>query len=325
MKNELLGLLPLLKGKKILVLGDIMLDKYIWGEVFRISPEAPVPIVHVTKESYVPGGAANVANNIVGIGGEAYVCSVVGQDRSGKVLIEELEKRGIKTGAVVEEDSRPTIQKIRVMGGRQQLLRMDRENSDYVGQETEKKLIDKIMPLLDSVDAVVISDYAKGAITEKVMEIIRKCCNETKKPVIVDGKPVHKSWFRDLTIITPNTNEAIEMSGIVIRNEEDVVSVGKKLMEELNTNVLITQGEKGMTLFEKKGGVSGIPTKAREVYDVSGAGDTVVGVLALCLASGIDLSKASLLANYAAGVVVGKIGTATASLEEVKEAIENDS
>jgi len=323
MKNELLGLLPLLKGKKILVIGDIMLDKYIWGEVFRISPEAPVPIVHVTKETYVPGGAANVANNIVSIGGEAYVCSVVGQDRSGKVLIEELEKRGIKTEAIIEDTSRPTIQKIRVMGGRQQLLRMDKENSAYINEETEQNVIDKLKMLLDSMDAVVISDYAKGVVTEKLMENIRKYCFETKKPVIVDGKPVHKSWFKDLTIITPNTNEAIEMSGIVIKNDGDVTSAGKKLMEELNTNVLITRGEKGMTLFEKSGNVTNIPTKAREVYDVSGAGDTVVSIMSLALAAKIDLVNAAHLANYAAGIVVGKLGTATVSIEELEQMIAN--
>jgi D-beta-D-heptose 7-phosphate kinase/D-beta-D-heptose 1-phosphate adenosyltransferase len=324
MKNELLSLLHLLKGKKILVIGDIMLDKYIWGEVFRISPEAPVPIVHVTKETYVPGGAANVANNIVSIGGEAYVCSVVGQDRSGKALVDELEKRGIKTEAIVEDGNRPTIQKIRVMGGRQQLLRMDKENSDYVDSEIEEKIIDKIKTLLSSVDAVVISDYAKGVITEKLMENVRKYCIETKKPVIVDGKPVHKLWFKDLTIITPNTNEAIEMSGIVIKKDDDVVSVGKRLMEELNTNVLITRGEKGMTLFDKEGKISDIPTKAREVYDVSGAGDTVVGVLSLGLASGMDLNSASQIANYAAGIVVGKLGTATVSIEELEQMIRNE-
>jgi len=323
MKNELLSLLPMIKGKKILVIGDVMLDKYIWGEVFRISPEAPVPIVHVTKETFVPGGAANVANNIVSVGGEAYVCSVVGQDRSGKVLIEELEKRGIKTEAIIEDSNRPTIQKIRVMGGKQQLLRMDKENSDYVSAETEAKIIDKIRTLLNSADAIVISDYAKGVVTEKLMENIRKYCIEANKPVIVDGKPKHKMWFRDLTIITPNTNEAIEMSGIVMKKDGDVISVGKKLMEELNTNVLITRGEKGMTLFEKKGAIANIPTKAREVYDVSGAGDTVVGVLALGLAAGIDLENAAHLANYAAGIVVGKLGTATVSIEELEQMIRN--
>lgn len=324
MKNELTGLLPLLHGKKILVIGDIMLDKYVWGEVFRVSPEAPVPIVHVTKETFVPGGAANVANNIASLGGIAYIASVIGKDVSGKILLNELEKRGTKIEGIIKDEKRPTIQKIRIMGGRQQLLRMDRENSDYLEPEIETNLLNELEELLNLVDVIIISDYAKGIITEKLMDYIRAYSIRTRKPVIIDGKPKHKYWFKDLTIITPNIREAIEMSGIIQKTDEDVTAIGKKLMEELNTNVLITKGEKGMTLFEKTGETINIPTKAREVYDVSGAGDTVVGTLALCLAANINLKNAAEISNYAAGIVVGKIGTASVSLEELKSAIEND-
>ena len=311
MNSELIGILNSFKGKNILVIGDIMLDKYIWGKVERISPEAPVQIVNVEKEDYLPGGAANVANNISALNGNAFMVGIVGKDNEANILLEELKKRNINTNGIFTDNSKPTTQKVRILGQKQQLLRMDYEKRDYLNKEMENNILNFIKEKISKIDAIIISDYAKGVITKNLIDQIKSIANS--KIIVVDPKPKHKDFYKDVSLVTPNLKETKEM----VEKEEDLV-------KELNTTILITKGEKGMSLYEKDGNITNIPTKAKEVYDVSGAGDTVVATLVLALSSNATPKQASILANHAAGITVGKVGTSTVSIREIKNSLEND-
>ena len=313
--NELISILNNFKGKNILVIGDIMLDKYIFGNVERISPEAPVQVLDVEKEDYVPGGAANVANNIAALQGNAIMVGTVGNDHSKDILIKELKKRNINTEGIFTDENKPTIQKVRVLGQKQQLLRIDYEKRGYLNKELEENILNFIKQKTN-IDAIIISDYAKGVITKELMNQIKEIAKN--KIIIVDPKPKHKEFYKNVTLVTPNLKEAKEMA-----KKEDINEIGKQLIAELNTNILITTGEKGMSLFENNE-TTNIPTKAKEVYDVSGAGDTVVATLALALTSGATPKQAAILANHAAGITVGKLGTSTVTIEEIKQDLEND-
>ena len=324
-KSRLLRIIGQFKGKKILVIGDIMLDKYIWGEVSRISPEAPVQVVNVLRESYAPGGAANVANNIAALNAKDFMVGIVGNDNAKDSLISELEKREIDVEGIFTEKNKPTIQKVRVIGRSQQLLRFDYEEKGYVNADTEKNILDFILGKIDGADAVIVSDYAKGVITKNLMEKIIKISMEKNKIVIVDPKPRHKDFYKNSTLITPNHTEAHQMTNLEEEEntDNDAGKMGKRLIKELNSNVLITRGEKGMSLFEKNGEITHIPAYAKEVYDIVGAGDTSVAFLTLALASGASFKEGAIIANHAAGITVGKIGTSTVSIEELRESIEN--
>ncbi|MBS3096374.1 bifunctional hydroxymethylpyrimidine kinase/phosphomethylpyrimidine kinase [Candidatus Woesearchaeota archaeon] len=306
MKQRLLKILEQFKNKKILVIGDIMLDKYIWGDVSRISPEAPVQVVNVMRETYEAGGAANVANNVSALTGNAFMAGIAGNDEAKRILLDELSKKGIDTGGIFLDKDKPTTQKVRIIGKSQQLLRVDYEKKEHVHKDIEGKMISFLDKIIKQVDVIVVSDYAKGVIT---------------KAVIVDPKPKHKDLYANVTLVTPNNAEASEMTGIE-DGDESVLEMGSKLLKYLNANVLVTRGEKGMSLFEKDGITTHIPAKAKEVYSIIGAGDTVVATIALALASGADLKEAATLANIAAGIKVGKIGTASVSIEEIKREIE---
>ena len=310
------------KKKNILVIGDIILDKYIFGKVERISPEAPVPIIAVEREKYVPGGAANAASNVAGLGGNAILMGIVGDDMARDVLIDEARKRGIDTQAVITDAKKPTIQKIRVVGQNQQLLRIDYEDNDYIEKDVNDKLLEKLEGI-KKVDAIIISDYAKGTITRELMEKLKEYSKKRDAFLLIDPKPRHKGFYKGCSLITPNKKEAEELSGMHIETKEDLEKAGKRLIEELGCNVLITMGEKGMSLFEKNKQALHIPTVAKEVFDVSGAGDTVIATLSLAISSGASLKEAAILANYAAGIKVGKLGTATVSISELKASLEN--
>ncbi len=323
MKQKLLKILENFRNKKILVIGDIMLDKYIWGEVSRISPEAPVQVVNAIKETFDAGGAANVANNVSALSGKAFMVGIAGNDESKNILLDELKKKEVNTDGIFIDNEKPTIQKIRIMGRGQQLLRVDYEKKEHVHQSIESSIIKFLQQNIKKIDVVVISDYAKGVITEEIVNAIVKSAKDQNKPVIVDPKPKHMGIYSNVTLITPNNAEASEMSGIEDESDESVVEMGKKLMKYLNTNVLVTRGEKGMSLFEKNGSITSVPAKAKEVYSIIGAGDTVVATIALALASGADFKEASMLANIAAGIKVGKIGTASVSIDEIKKEIES--
>ena len=323
MKNKLLKILDSFKGKRILVIGDIMLDKYIWGDVSRISPEAPVQVVNVSRETFEAGGAANVASNISALSGKAFMVGIAGNDEAKNMLLEELRKKNIDVNGILIDQDKPTTQKVRIIGKSQQLLRVDYENREHVHKNIESSIIKFLEENIKESDVVIISDYAKGVITPEVCNKAIELSKKYKKIIIADPKPKHRDLYANVDLITPNNAEASEMAGIEDGTDDTVMEIGNKLLKYLNTNVLLTRGEKGMSLFEKGGSISHIPAKAKEVYSIIGAGDTVVATLALALASGANLTEAATLANIAAGIKVGKIGTASVSTEEIKTGIES--
>lgn len=306
-----------LKKARIGIIGDLLLDKYIFGVVDRISPEAPIPIVAVKRETYVPGGAANTANNVAALKGEAFLFGILGKDQEREVFLKETRSRGIRTDGVIERADRRTIQKIRVIGQNQQLLRIDYED-DLPGDEGLASDLEKLLEKNADFDALVVSDYAKGVVSENLMNAAKEISLKRKWPLIVDPKPQHKAWYRGVFLITPNRKEAEAMVNFRLDSKADVERAGNLLMRELGCHVLITMGERGMSLFERGHEPHHIPTQAREVFDVSGAGDTVVAVLAMMLSSGAALRDAAQLANVAAGIKVGKLGTAPVSFDEIQ-------
>lgn len=308
---------------KILVVGDIIVDHFIWGNVTRISPEAPVPVVNVTNEDLLLGGSANVLHNIFAMGGDAALCGVIGADWMGGKLIDLLKDIQSPTDGVIKDTHRPTTKKTRIVAQGQQVVRFDREDSALLSDAILSELCTFLEKSIHLFDAVVISDYAKGVINKTLMNhLLEKLSSFPDIPVIVDPKPEHLSLFKDTTIITPNHHEAEMMSGIKIQDDASLTQAATHLQETLKCKaVLITRGESGMALLEKNKPIFKIPTKAKEVYDVTGAGDTVIASLALALASGLSYSEASILANYAAGIVVGKVGTATVSKNDLLEAV----
>src|SRR3989338_667013 len=315
--NKLIRIIEKFKGKKIIVIGDVMLDKYIWGEVLRISPEAPVQIVEVTEESYSPGGAANVASNIAAFGVNAIMVGIVGNDTTKDELIAELRKRCIDVSGLIIDESKRTIRKVRVFGKSQQLFRFDYEKKGRISMETESKILDFVESKINDADAVIVSDYAKGIVTATLMDKLKILCKSCNKIIVVDPKPENMNFYKDATLITPNYTEAYKMANIGKDTEdmiEDIESLGKSLLQKMNSNVLITRSEKGMSLFCKDGAIKHIPTFAKEVYDIIGAGDTSVATLALALVSGANYEEAAIIANHAAGITVGKIGTSTVSI-----------
>ncbi len=308
----------------VLVVGDIMADHFIWGGVSRISPEAPVPVVEVKKDNFMLGGSANVLNNIFSADGRVYVAGVVGADETGKRLLSEFRSRGVDTAGIVVEAGRPTTLKTRVVAQGQQVVRFDREDRRPVQAASVRRILSYIRSVRDSLGAIVISDYSKGVVTRPLLDGIRK--EVAGRPIFtcVDPKQRDFSLYEGFDIITPNHHEAGNAAGEAIVTGQDHIRVGMKLMREFAFRaILITRGEAGMSLFEREGGIghTAFPAQAREVYDVTGAGDTVIGVLALCLAAGGSFREAAYLANHAAGIVVGKVGTATVSREELKKVL----
>ena len=321
MKERYTKILDNFKDKKILVIGDVMLDKYIWGEVSRVSPEAPVQVVDVKRESYVPGGAGNTASNMSSLNAKVWICGVVGNDAAKGILKKELNKRKIITDTLIIDKKKPTIQKVRIIGQNQQLLRVDYGSIEKNKEDVKKEILGFLRKNIKEIDAVVISDYAKGMVTQSLVDAIVKTANDNKKIVIVDPKPSNGVFYKNVNLVTPNQKEAGEMADIEIKTEEDLIGAGNRLVKDCNSNVLITRGARGMSLFEKNGNgikVTHIPTVAKQVYDVTGAGDTAVATLALALSSGATLKDAAILSNYAAGIVVGKVGTSTVTVDEIK-------
>ncbi len=323
MKERLLAILKRFRDKKILVIGDIMLDKYIWGDVSRISPEAPVQVVHVIKETYAPGGASNVANNAAALNGKVAMVGIAGNDVAKNVLVEELKKIGIDTKGIFIDKDKPTIQKVRIVGKGQQLLRVDYEIKEHIHKDIENEIIRFLEKNLKDFDVIVVSDYAKGVMTYEISKNLIELARKNSKPVIANPKPKNKDLYSNVTLITPNNKEAGEMTGMEDGADEAVLATGSKLVEYLNCNVLITRGEKGMSLFDKNGNAVHIPAKAKEVYSLIGAGDTVIATISMAIAAGADLKDAAFLSNVAAGIKVGKVGTATVTIDEITREIEN--
>lgn len=307
--------------QRILVIGDIMVDKFVWGKVSRISPEAPVPVVEVTNETYSFGGAGNVANNLRSLGSKTHILGVIGRDIVGQELERDLQDRGIDTSSVVFDDVRPTIIKTRVVASHQQVVRFDKEIKGRFAPNIEKELLQRIEALIPKMSAVIISDYGKGVVSKAVLKKAIALALKHNIPVNVDPKIENFTSYKKVTCITPNLSEAIAgMKCSDVSSDEEVEVLGKKILKKLDAeSVLITRGEKGMTLFEKHGTTKHIPTRAREVFDVTGAGDTVISVFTLALSSKASLMEAAELSNFAAGIVVGKLGTATVSPQELRD------
>jgi len=301
----------------ILVIGDLMIDQYIWGRVKRISPEAPVPVVEVTEENLLLGGAANVAHNVLSLGGRVFIAGIIGEDDNGKILINKLRENGFNTDGIIKDGKRPTTVKTRVLAHNQQVVRFDREEKTEIQQSTLSQLLEYVRACLPEIKGIVISDYCKGLITKKLVKTLLGLAGK-KIFVAVDPKIGHFDYYRGVDLMTPNTNEASFAAGIDISDNKTLISAGNLLIKKLRCgSVTITRGDEGMTLFEKTGRITHIPTCAQEVYDVSGAGDTVIATLTLCKAAGAPLSDAAIVANHAAGVVVGKIGTATVTQQDI--------
>ena len=312
---------------KVLVIGDIIMDEYVWGDVSRISPEAPVPVVEVKRETKMLGGAANVIHNIATLGAKPTLCGVVGQDHAGKAIINEINNMGLTSDGIVLEQGRSTSIKTRVVARNQQVVRFDRETRTDIRPESIENLLTFIGENLDGLDAIVVADYGKGVISATLMKGLRKLIQSApgeSVKIAVDPKTGNFEYYHGVDVITPNHHEAGIFCRFEIVDEETLVRAGKQMLKELNCrSVLITQGKDGMTLFENGGEIIHIPTVAKNVFDVTGAGDTVIGTFSLALASGLDLKSAAVLSNYAAGIVVGEVGTSTVSAEELKKLIGN--
>ena len=317
--EEILAQFP---QRKILVLGDIMVDEYIWGVVSRISPEAPVPVVEVEDENIRLGGAANVVANIRALRGQADLVGVAGGDSMAERLLHEIEQIGVKLDGIVVDRSRKTTIKTRVVAGSQHVVRFDRESTEELDDGLRARMQELVQDRLDHVDALVISDYGKGVINARLLEVVVPLARARGVVTVVDPKINHFDLYRQVSVLTPNHREAMAAWGRPIRGEADVAAAGRHLLDRLKLQaVLVTRGERGMSLYEGDGRVSQIPAVAKEVFDVTGAGDTVVGSMALALASRATMVEAAQVANHAAGVVVGKRGTATVSLTELKRSL----
>jgi len=306
----------------ILVIGDIMVDRYIIGKVRRISPEAPVPVIEVSEENLLLGGAANVANNILSLGGKVFITGTIGRDEMGRVLIHNLREKGINTEGIVVEENRPTTVKTRVIAHNQQVVRFDREIKSDINPKTSSLILEYVKSRLPEIKAIILSDYCKGVITQDLIKKLLKLTGSNLF-IAVDPKIGHFDYYRGVSFVTPNVNEASFGSGIEIIDKRTLIKAGELLLKKLTCEaVLITRGEEGMTLFERDNGqVTHIPTFAREVYDVTGAGDTVISTFTLCYSAGAEMRDAAVFANHAAGVVVGELGTAVVTPRDIIKSI----
>jgi D-beta-D-heptose 7-phosphate kinase/D-beta-D-heptose 1-phosphate adenosyltransferase len=311
------------KRVKVLVIGDLMIDEYLWGTVERISPEAPVPVVCVTGETHTLGGAGNVINNLTAMGADVMAVGTAGTGVAGRMIFEKLEQLGIETSGIISEPDRPTTRKTRVIASNQQVLRIDREIKKDINPESCEKLVKIIQRKITSADLVIISDYDKGLVTRELVQAAVSFACPQEIPVLADPKSLDFSKYSGVSVLTPNKKEAAAAAHMQICSERDLFRAGRKIMEDANLEkLLITCGRDGMALFESDAAPYIIESRARQVFDVSGAGDTVISILGLGLAVGASFRQSAVIANAAAGIVVGKVGTATASVTELNRAIE---
>jgi rfaE bifunctional protein kinase chain/domain len=326
-KKSLLEIIPQFAGRKILVVGDVGLDEYILGEVRRISPEAPVPVLEVEKEDYRLGLAANVAQNVQSLGGVPILVSVVGRDSGYDSLTNLFKTAQVSTDYLVVDETRPTTRKSRVMAKHHHLVRVDYETRKSISEDTEGRVFAMIQKSIDAVDALIIEDYAKGAITQTLIKKITDLAKAKNKPVLVDPHRTNSGEFYfGADLIKPNFDEALALSGLNYDEMRDhpnkVVEVGRALQKKTGAKqIVMTRGKDGMTIFSGKD-IAQVPTYARQVFDVTGAGDTVIAALSLGIATGQKLEQACQLANFAAGVVVGQVGCVSCSVQELKDYIE---
>ncbi len=307
-------------SRRILVLGDVMLDHYIWGKVDRISPEAPVPVLDMQKEEYRLGGAANVALNLKALGAKVYICGVIGNDDAGRQLKELLTRQAIDASAIITDKKRPTTLKTRIGAVNQQIVRIDHENREDISKTLETAVIKAINKTLPMVDAVIIEDYNKGLLTELIISETVKTANKLGKMIAVDPKQKNFFNYKKVDVFKPNYGEMQKNLGLIFESEAEFDKQAKLLKDRIKcNNLVVTRGEKGLYIYTDVSKVHQIPTFAREVFDVSGAGDTVISALTLALCEGCDIRMAAIIANHAAGVVCGKIGTAVATIDEIRQ------
>lgn len=303
-------LIPDFSKIKILVIGDVMIDRYWWGTVNRISPEAPVPVVSLDTTTLVAGGAANVAANIAGLGALPYLVGICGDDEASELLPQIMQETGIADFKFLTVKGRKTTLKTRIVAHNQQIARLDQETSTWISPGDAEIFFQQIVPLIADADVVVISDYAKGFLTEGLTKRLISFAKEKSKPVLVDPKGKDYSKYAGATILTPNQKEAADACGLEAHTPGIVQVSGEKLLSDLSLEaILITQGEKGMTLFQRAETAKSLPASARNVYNVTGAGDTAIGTMAVAVASGMTFFEAAEIANFAAGLVVEQVGT----------------
>lgn len=324
-EQRLNSLLDTLNGKTIAVIGDLMLDSYIWGKVNRISPEAPVPVVDVETEQVRLGGAANVAHNIKSLGGKPLLVGVLGDDSSGKKLLNIIRENAFPVDGIVVDHTRPTTVKTRIIAHSQHVVRIDRESREEISYTIQNGILETLLRNSEAIDGIIIEDYNKGVVVKSLIHQIIKWANQHKKPITVDPKYNNFFEFADVTVFKPNRKEVEEVLGLRMNDDHEVITAGKKILERLNSSsVLLTRGEQGMSLFEKDGSVTHVPTKARSVADVSGAGDTVIATLTMALVGGATIREASTLANIAGGIVCGSVGIVPIDKNELRDAVLQD-
>lgn len=307
---------------KVLVVGDVMLDRYWWGGVSRISPEAPVPVVKLEKRTLSAGGAANVAANIIGLGAKPMLVGIIGDDEGGRELCDVLKKANISSEHLVKLPERPTTVKTRIVAHHQHVVRIDDENVTPLCADEINNLKEHVLSLLSSADVLLFSDYAKGTLSQELLKDLIETAREKNIPVIVDPKGRDYSRYERATLLTPNRKEALYASGLDVTEPHDIEEIGKELLANLRVDsLLVTLGEDGMVLFRSDESPLHLPAMAREVYDVTGAGDTVIATLSAAIGAGTSLADSAKLANIAAGIVVEQVGTTAIDLETLKAAI----
>ena len=312
-------------NKRIFVIGDLMLDVYIWGKVGRISPEAPVPIVEVQEESYRFGGAANVGMNIKSLGGIPILVGVIGYDREGTVIDALIKENNIERDGVFYDEDRPTTVKTRIIAHNQHVVRIDKEDRSEISSDLENKILQFIQQRKNEIDGIILQDYNKGVLTKSLIKQVIDFASQNNILITVDPKFDNFFEYRNVTVFKPNRKETEDALGFKLDSEERVLEAGQQLKEKLNPEyLLLTRGEKGMTLFSKNGDVHTIPTRARKVADVSGAGDTVIATITMALAAGAEIEEAATIANRAAGLVCEEVGVVPVNRELLYNALLDD-
>jgi D-beta-D-heptose 7-phosphate kinase/D-beta-D-heptose 1-phosphate adenosyltransferase len=332
--NRLEEIIHAFRGKRIAVVGDLILDVYVWGKASRISPEAPVPVVRVNERTQCLGGAANVMRNVMTMGGEVYAFGVIGDDDAGQEMLSLLDKHEIDRSFVCTDSTRRTTEKQRLIAGSQQLVRIDFEDVHEISLELQEHICRDFIALIDSkkIDAVIFEDYAKGMLCTEMLQKVNSAAKKAGIIVALDPHPGHPMEVSGLSVLKPNRAETFGLAGLYCTDKVDPVKDDSALMTAANTliekwepeNLLVTLGGQGMALFEKDGGLTVIPTRAREVFDVSGCGDTVISAFVLSILGDASPAEAAEIANHAAGVVAGKVGTVSVTLEELRQSFKGE-
>jgi rfaE bifunctional protein kinase chain/domain len=322
--TRVVDILEKFRAAHLLVVGDLMLDRFIWGDVERISPEAPVPVMRVLAESHRLGGAANVINNVLSLGAQVTACGVIGRDMAGRRLVHDLRRAGASTAGIVGDKQVQTTQKSRIIARprHQQIVRLDRENQNPISDATLKRLREFVLARAKTCDGIVISDYGKGVVHGSLLRSIAPLVRRKKLIFVVDPKKENYAGYQFPTLITPNKDEASEASGILIRDDASLIAAGERLVRMWQAEaVLITRGPDGMSLFRRNHAVKNFPTEPRDMFDVTGAGDTVVAVCGLALVCGASFEEAAVISNLAAGLVGEEVGTVAVSLDKLKRSV----